>query len=359
MSLFVSVIVCAYNEEELLSQCIESLVNQAYAKDKYEIIIVDDESEDKTPEIAKRWIERAKEQLPRIKYICIKHAGLSVARNTGIKHSEGEIIAFIDGDAVADKDWMKEIVKAFSSDRDVNLVGGSVLLLANSSKFGKFLYDSIFSLYIKQNIIGTNMSFRREFLESIGGFNEHFERRGDETCIFRIWRHLIKQKITSNAVVYHKVPHSFRGWIKTRYDNGYFQSLIDHFVNSKHRCRVVFRLFKKATFVGLPVLLLPALLISPFVAFLMCIFYLLLLGYRHLCKDNIFRHWNNYKQINNKISFLKKASIFAMIFVGNYVCEVGYLRGALFRHANQSLLNANHDENGHVVVYMENDKKCI
>jgi len=359
MSLFVSVIVCAYNEEKLLSQCIESLVNQTYAKDKYEIIIVDDESEDRTPEIAKRWVESTKEQLLRIKYIRIKHAGLSVARNTGIKHSEGEIVAFIDGDAVADKNWIKEIVKAFSSDKDVNLVGGSVLLLNNSSEFGKFLYDSVFSLYIEQNVIGTNMSFKREFLGLIDGFNEHFERRGDETYIFKKWRHLIKQKITSSAVVYHEVPHSFRGWLKTRYDNGYFQSLIDHFVNSKHRCRIIFGLFKKATFVSLPALLLPALLIAPFIAFLMFILYLLLLGYRHLYKDNIFRHWNNYKQINNKISFLKKALIFIMIFVGNYVCEVGYLKGLLLRHTKQSLLNSNHDEKNHVIVYMENDKKCM
>ena len=88
----VSVVLPIYNVEKYLSRCLESVVNQSYRK--LEIILVDDESPDKCPEICDKWA--AKDN--RIKVVHKKNAGLGHARNTGIENATGEYICFVDSD---------------------------------------------------------------------------------------------------------------------------------------------------------------------------------------------------------------------------------------------------------------------
>lgn len=87
----VSVIIPCYNQSHFLKQAIESVIGQTYTN--YEIILVDDGSTDNTKEIAL--------QYPQVKYIYQKNKGLSAARNTGIKNSNGEYLVFLDSD-----DWL-------------------------------------------------------------------------------------------------------------------------------------------------------------------------------------------------------------------------------------------------------------
>ena len=209
---FVSVIVCAYNEEKLLSQCTESLLNQIYPAEQYEIIIVDDESEDKTPLIAQEWLQKRKGQLPRMKYIRIKHGGLAVARNTGIKHAEGGIIAFIDGDAIADGEWLNEIVKPFE-DKKVSVVGGKIDILNKGNSVAEFIHlarhKQLFGpKYYTSHLVGCNMAYRKKVFEIYGGFNENFVSRGDETSFFRRIRQDCNYYPAPEAIVYHERPES-------------------------------------------------------------------------------------------------------------------------------------------------------
>ena len=88
----VSFIVPAYNVEDYIGECIESIINQT--KINWELIIVDDGSKDKTYEICQRY----EKSDSRIKVITQHNAGVSVARNEGIKYASGEWICFIDGD---------------------------------------------------------------------------------------------------------------------------------------------------------------------------------------------------------------------------------------------------------------------
>lgn len=98
----VSVIIPSYNSGRFLNKAIESLVNQTYKN--LEVIIVNDGSTDNTEEIAKKWQKRDE----RIKYIKHqKNKGLSAARNTGIKNSQGEYIAFLDADDI----WLPQKIE--------------------------------------------------------------------------------------------------------------------------------------------------------------------------------------------------------------------------------------------------------
>lgn len=88
----VTVVLPIYNVEQYLQRCIKSVVNQTY--ENLEIILVDDGSPDRCPEICEEWAKKDK----RIKVIHKKNAGLGLARNTGIDNATGEYICFFDSD---------------------------------------------------------------------------------------------------------------------------------------------------------------------------------------------------------------------------------------------------------------------
>lgn len=88
----VSIVLPIYNVEKYLNRCIESVVNQTYPH--LEIILVDDGSPDRCPQICEDWAAKDK----RIRVIHKKNAGLGMARNTGIEHAHGKYICFFDSD---------------------------------------------------------------------------------------------------------------------------------------------------------------------------------------------------------------------------------------------------------------------
>lgn len=104
----VSIIVPAYNVEKFISKCLESLTNQSL-KD-IEIIIVDDGSTDRTPEIIKEFAAKDK----RIKMITQTNQKQGAARNRGLEIAAGEYISFVDSDDWVDKDYIEKLYTAIT-----------------------------------------------------------------------------------------------------------------------------------------------------------------------------------------------------------------------------------------------------
>ena len=102
----VSIIVPVYKVEDYLERCIRSIVNQTYKE--IEIIIINDGSPDKCPEICDKWAEEDK----RIKVIHKKNGGLSDARNAGMQIASGEYIAFVDSDDWISPFYLEYLIKA-------------------------------------------------------------------------------------------------------------------------------------------------------------------------------------------------------------------------------------------------------
>ncbi|MGL5077637.1 MAG: glycosyltransferase family 2 protein, partial [Waterburya sp.] len=92
----VSVIVPVYNVEDYIAQTINSVLNQTYPH--FELLIIDDASPDRSLEICQQFRD------PRIKIISQKNRGLAGARNTGIRHAQGDYLAFLDSDDL----WLPE-----------------------------------------------------------------------------------------------------------------------------------------------------------------------------------------------------------------------------------------------------------
>ena len=102
----ISIIVPVYNVEKFLNRCVASIARQTY---KYlEIILVDDGSFDKSPEICNEWREKDE----RIKIVHKKNGGLSDARNAGLAIATGEYIAFVDSDDWIHSEYIEQMYSA-------------------------------------------------------------------------------------------------------------------------------------------------------------------------------------------------------------------------------------------------------
>lgn len=119
----VSIIICTRNRAASLSRTLRSIQNIEVVKDcALEIIVVDNGSTDGTREVA----ESYGRNMP-IRLIREEIGGLSVARNTGVKHATGEIILWTDDDVEVDRFWLKACVECFYKFPELAVLGGKAL----------------------------------------------------------------------------------------------------------------------------------------------------------------------------------------------------------------------------------------
>ena len=194
---FISIIICTYNRTEYLPNCLEHLKNQTAKKEFYEIIIIDNNSSDKTELICKDYIQKNSEI--NVTYFLEKKPGLSNARNRGIKEAKGDILCFIDDDGFATADYVKTISKYATNINYSNYIafGGKVIPCYNKGKepiwISKYISGLVSEVdlgtkvksFNKKYPAGCNMVFRKEFFENHGGFNVDLHTRGDDKYIFQ------------------------------------------------------------------------------------------------------------------------------------------------------------------------------
>jgi O-antigen biosynthesis protein len=180
----VTVTVATKNREDTIGDAIESLLKLDFPKDRYEVIVVDDGSTDKTPEIAKSFVS---DTAPLVRYIRQDYAGLSVARNRGITEGRGDLFCFMDDDAVAEPDWLTGMVDTADRHPDVECFGGRIVLRLEGHAPKTCEQESLGATLdlgpneqIVDRIKGANMGMRRSAFERNGMFNPALVWRGDE-----------------------------------------------------------------------------------------------------------------------------------------------------------------------------------
>lgn len=176
----VSVIVAAKNEEKNISQCIESLLKIDYPNGKIEIILVNDNSNDRTAEIMKGFVSsdnRLKYFVPEISTGKLK--GKVNALNQAIKISQGEIIFTTDADIIVKPSWVKEMIKYY--DDSTGIVSSYSVIKPKGFFESIQSVDWLFLLSIAcgshfynapVSCLGNNMSFRRKAYDEVGGFEK-------------------------------------------------------------------------------------------------------------------------------------------------------------------------------------------
>jgi GT2 family glycosyltransferase/glycosyltransferase involved in cell wall biosynthesis len=242
-----SIIICTFNRSELLMQSILALKDQNFPADRYEIIVVDNNSSDDTRSITESLASLS--NVP-IRYLFEANQGLSYARNTGIINASHEIIIFTDDDIDADENWLLEIVNAFG-ESDVACAGGPIRPVwpfekpewlprsregfLSVSEFETARINGEFSY--PNYPWGANIAFRKIVFDKIGMFPTDLGRTGksllsnEEIMLCqRVESAGYRIKFAPNAVIHHKIaPERLRkSWMLHRsYWQGRSDAVLD------------------------------------------------------------------------------------------------------------------------------------
>jgi glycosyltransferase involved in cell wall biosynthesis/uncharacterized membrane protein YphA (DoxX/SURF4 family) len=178
----VSVVICAYNAERTMRDCLASLRQLDYSN--YEVIVVDDGSQDRTAEIVA--------EFPDFRLIRQPNKGLAVARNVGMQAARGEVVAYTDSDCVVDPHWLALMIRAMNAG-DFDGCGGpnyapheETMLAACVAAAPGAPSHVLTGDDHAEHLAGCNMIFRKSALLKIGGFDPQFRAAGDDVDI--CWR---------------------------------------------------------------------------------------------------------------------------------------------------------------------------
>lgn len=184
-----SVIICTYNREKYIYNVLKSIAGQDYPCGNYEIVLVNNNSTDKTEEICKAF--QADYPSVRFRYVLETKQGLSYARNTGVNESKGNILVFVDDDATIFDHYLKNIETFFDSHPSILTCGGPIVPVYESGRpswishftnqlIGGALYEGDKLKPFKNGRYpgGGNSAFRKEVFEKYGLFNVELGRKG-------------------------------------------------------------------------------------------------------------------------------------------------------------------------------------
>ena len=177
----VSIIIPAYNEEKFIGETLKTIEKIKYLKDKYEVIVIDNGSKDRTYDIAKKYTNNV---------FCYPNGTtIAAVRNYGAKKAKGEIFAFIDADCIVTMDWMKNAVKGLTN--KVGVIGSKPFTREYDSTWVQKIWSIIVPKSIDKPVkvewLSTqNMILKRELFEKVGGFNEELETCEDVDICYRL-----------------------------------------------------------------------------------------------------------------------------------------------------------------------------
>jgi glucosyl-dolichyl phosphate glucuronosyltransferase len=180
-TILISVVICSYNREDYIINAVESLYNQTFSKEQFEVFVVDNNSIDNTGELVMAFMR----DHPgfNLVYLTESRQGASFARNTGASFSKGKLLCFMDDDAVADMHYLERIARFFEQNPDAAGLGGRIIpryIPAKpawmshfvSSLVGNFDYSPHLAEFKPGKYpLESNMIVQKEAFDSIGGFN--------------------------------------------------------------------------------------------------------------------------------------------------------------------------------------------
>jgi glycosyltransferase involved in cell wall biosynthesis len=222
---FVSIIVPVYNGEHHIRSCLESLLSLNYPSKKFEIIIVDNNSNDATNGIIRKY--------PVISLVEDRIQSSYAARNTGVRRSRGDLIAFTDSDCIADKDWIVKAVEHFQ-DETIGCVAGRIDGYSPSNYIERYLLKIRF--LSQEHTMGhrflpypqtANAIYRKKVFDEIGLFEENWISSGDADIA---WRMLLQSDyrliFCIDSLVFHVHRSTLKGYFKQRATHGYGEVLL-------------------------------------------------------------------------------------------------------------------------------------
>lgn len=224
----VSVVVPVRDSAATLADCIDSLLVQDYPSGLRQFIAVDNGSRDDSRSVLGRYgrkLTLLDEPLP----------GPAAARNRGIAAAEGQIIAFLDADCIAERDWLSRLVAALQTSA-AEAVGGRIRAVEEGNPialFGERIHDHQRALttFVPPYLIGMNWAVHAAALRAVHGFDNRFRRGEDVDLAWRLLQNGCRLAYAPDAVVYHRNEVTLRGLFREGWQHGFYGIL----VSSVHR----------------------------------------------------------------------------------------------------------------------------
>lgn len=218
----ISVVVCSYNGARTIRACLDGLMALEYPN--CEVIVVNDGSTDATPRIISDYPFRVISQPNR---------GLSAARNAGLAAATGEIVAYIDDDAIPDPHWLHYLADTYLR-ADFAVVGGPNIPPPDDPPLAACVANApggpihvLISDREAEHVPGCNLSARASALRAINGFDETFRVAGDDVDVcWRIQDRGWKLGFHPGAMVWHRRRSSIHAYWKQQKGYGKAEALL-------------------------------------------------------------------------------------------------------------------------------------
>jgi lipopolysaccharide/colanic/teichoic acid biosynthesis glycosyltransferase/GT2 family glycosyltransferase len=220
----ISVIVPVYNGEDTLGACLAALRAQSLAPDRYEIIVVDDGSTDRTVDVAREYGVRT---------ICQAHAGPAAARNRGARAAGGDILLFTDADCWPAPDWVERMAEPLN---DGDVVGAKGVYRTRQkglvARFVQCEYEFKYARLARHRYIDFvdtySAAYRRDLFLANGGFDETFTTASveDQELSFRLARKGYRLAFAPQAIVFHRHDRTLGEYWRRKFGIGYWKALL-------------------------------------------------------------------------------------------------------------------------------------
>jgi glycosyltransferase involved in cell wall biosynthesis len=175
----ISLIIPAYNEEDYLPACLDAVMRNL-AGEVQEIIVVDNNSTDRTKEIVARY--------PAVTYVFEPEKGITRARQCGYRAASGDILAYIDADTRPPAGWVEQIRAQFGAQQGLACLSGPYSFydlsgIRNSISTGWFIAAQPIYKMTGYMMVGGNFAIARAVLDKMGGFDSSIEFYGEDVDI--------------------------------------------------------------------------------------------------------------------------------------------------------------------------------
>jgi glycosyltransferase involved in cell wall biosynthesis len=211
-----SVIITTFNRAHTLEKCLETLCDQNYPKEDYEILVVNNNSSDDTEDVVFDFIEQHPET--DIKYYFVPRSGQVYARQIGILAAKNEVLSFTDDDGLLVPDWLAEVTKVFNMSDEIVGVAGKIVIKWDKTppewvrnyeeQLGKLDYGDKEKYEVGLYMNAGNLHVKKDVLIGVGGFNPEMVGQwlmgdGETGLWLRLKKRNMKIGWAPKALMYH------------------------------------------------------------------------------------------------------------------------------------------------------------
>lgn len=232
-STFISIVIAVRNEEENISRLIKCLDNQSFPKERFEVIFIDDNSQDNTPSIIQRSSKMRQSNIRLLKNDHLDNCLISpkkVALKKGIEHARGDIIIMTDGDCWFGNNWLKSMVSEFAQ-KQIMFASGPVTLIGDDTilsniqiiEFSSLIGSGAATIGLNYPMMcnGANLAFRKEAFHQVQGYDGYANTiSGDDVFLMQKIHHRYRKSINfaknREAVVYSNTKKTIKEIINQR-----------------------------------------------------------------------------------------------------------------------------------------------